>query len=115
MSRSRSIRNAVVWDGSVHIVYDDVELDCDVLASGTSYYYPGCAYNRIGDPGDPPEGDITVESLDVEYVYLEGTDITSWLNQDTLRAITEECMNAIEEGQLGSGERAEPEPDELDG
>lgn len=116
MSRSRSIRNAVVWDGSVHIVYDDVELDCDVLASGTSYYYPGCAYNRNGDPGDPPEGDITVESLDVEYVYLEGTDITSWLNQDTLRAITEECMNAIVEGQLGSGERAEPEPepDELD-
>ena len=109
-----SRRNAVVWDGIVHIVYDDVELDCDVLASGTSYYYPGCAYNRNGDPGDPPEGDITVEALDVEYVYLEGTDITSWLNQDTLRAITKECICAIEEGQLGSGERAEPEPDELD-
>ena len=107
-----SRRNAVVWDGIVHIVYDDVELDCDIRASGTFYYYPGCAYNRNGDPGDPPEGDITVEMLDVEYVYLEGTDITSWLNQDTLRAITEECMNAIEEGQLGSGERAEPELDD---
>ena len=114
MSRRRSIRNAVVWDGIVHIVYDDVELDCDVLALGTFYYYPGCAYSRNGDPGDPPEEDITVESLDVEYVYLEGTDITSWLNQDTLRAITEECINIIEDGQLGSGERAEPEPDELD-
>ena len=101
--------SSVVWDGSVHIVYDDVELDCDVLASGTSYYYPGSAYSRNGDPGDPPEGDITVEALRICYVYLEGTDITSWLNQDTLRAITEECMNAIEEGQLGSGERAEPE------
>lgn len=110
----RSIRNAVVWDGIVRIVYEDVELDCDVLASGTSYYYPGCAYCRNGDPGDPPEEDITVEALDVEYVYLEGTDITSWLNQDTLRAITEECINVIEDGQLGSGERAEPEPDELD-
>lgn len=109
-----SRKNAVVWDGSVHIVYDDVELDCDVLASGTSYYYPGSAYSRNGDPGDPPEGDITVEALRICYVYLEGTDITSWLNQDTLRAITEECMNAIEEGQLGSGERVEPEPDELD-
>lgn len=104
-----SRRNAVVWDGIVHIVYDDVELDCDIRASGTSYYYPGCAYNRNGDPGDPPEGDITVESLDVEHVYLEDTDITSWLNQDTLIAIIEECMNEIVEGQLGSGERAEPE------
>lgn len=109
-----SRRNAVVWNEMVHIVYDDVELDCYVLASGTSYYYPGCAYNRNGDPGDPPEGDSTVEALDVEHVYLEDIDITSWLNQDTLRAITEECINVIEEGQLGSGERAEPEPDELD-
>lgn len=109
-----SRRNAVVWDGIIHIVYDDVELDCDIWASGTSYYYPGCAYSRNGDPGDPPEEDITVEALDVTYVYLEGTDITSWLNQDTLRAITEECIYAIEEGQLGSGARAEPEPDELD-
>lgn len=109
-----SRRNAVVWDGIVHIVYDDVELDCDVLASGTSYYYPGCAYNRNGDPGDPPEEDITVESLDAEHVYLEDTDITSWLNQDTLRAIIEECMSAIEEGQLGSGERAELEPEAED-
>ena len=108
----RSIRNAVVWDGIVHIVYDDVELDCDVLASGTSYYYPGCAYNRNGDPGDPPEEDITVESLEVEYVYLGGIDITSWLKQNTLRAITEACICVIEEGQLGSGERAEPEPED---
>lgn len=110
----RSIRNAVVWDGIVRIDYDDVELDCDVLASGTSYYYPGCAYNRNGDPGDPPEEDITVESLDVKYVYLEGIDITSWLKQDTWRAITEACICVIEDGQLGSGERAELEPDELD-
>ena len=109
-----SRRNAVVWDGSVHIVYDDVELECDIWASGTSYYYPGCAYNRNGDPGDPPEEDITVEELDVEYVYLEGTDITSWLNQDTLKAITEECIDAIEDGQLDSGERAEPEPETED-
>lgn len=104
--------SSVIWCGIVHIVYDDVELDCDVWASGTSYYYPGCAYSRNGDPGDPPEGDITVESLDVSYVYLEGKDITDWLNQDTLRAIADECRNAIEEGQLGSGERAETEPDD---
>ena len=104
--------SSVVWKGIVRIVYDDVELDCDVLASGTSYYYPGCAYDRYGDPGDPPEGDITVESLDVSYVYLEDTDITDWLNQYTLIAITKECMSAIEEGQLGSGERAEPEPED---
>ena len=107
-------RSAVLWDGSVHIEYDGVELDCDVRASGTYYYYPGCMYRRNGDPGDPPEEDTTVEKLTVETVYLDGADITSWLNQDTLKAITDECMNAIEEGQLGSGESMEPEPYEPD-
>lgn len=103
-------RNNVYWDGCVSIEYDGVDLDVDVHASGTYYYYPGCMYRKNGDPGDPPEEDITVEKLTVEKVYLDDEDISSWLNQDTLRAITDECMNAIEEGQLGNGESPEPEP-----
>ena len=38
--------NAVIWDGCVSIEYDCVKLDCDVHASGTYYYYPGCTDRR---------------------------------------------------------------------
>lgn len=109
-----SRNNDTFWDGSVHIEYKNVELDVDVIASGTYYYYPGCMYRRNGDPGDPPEEDTTVEKIEVEAVYLDGADIVSWLKDEVIKEIEELCIDAIEEGQLGSGESMEPEPYEPD-
>lgn len=95
-------RNNAYWDGSVHITYDDVELDCDVLARGTYYYSPGTMYRRNGDPGDPPEEDIDVASLELEDVYIDGENIMHWLKDDVIKEIKDLCIEAIEEGQLSA-------------
>ncbi len=104
--------NAVYWDGSVNITYKDVELDVDVSASGTYYYSPGCMYRRNGDPGDPPEEETTVDKLDVEAVYIDGTNITSWLKDEVIKEIEELCCEAIEDGQLEMETFDEPDYDD---
>jgi len=103
-------KSAVYWDGSVNITYKDVELDVDVIASGTYYYSPGCMYRRNGDPGDPPEEETDIDKLDVEAVYLDDINITSWLKPEVIKEIEDLCYEAIEDGQLGNGEGLDPEP-----
>lgn len=95
-------RNNVYWDGSVNITYKNVELDVDVIASGTYYYSPGCMHRRNGDPGDPPEEETDIISIDIEGVYIAGidVDILKWLNKETIKAIEDLCYEAIEDGQL---------------
>lgn len=102
----------VYWDGSVNITYKGIELDVDVIASGTYYYSPGCMYRRNGDPGDPPEEETDIDKLDVEGVFITGidVDILKWLNKETIKEIEDLCYEAIEDGQLGNGEGLDPEP-----
>ena len=109
-------RSAVYWDGSVNITYKNVELDVDVSAQGTYYYSPGCMYRRNGDPGDPPEEETDVTSIDIEGVFITGidTDIKSWLNAETIKEIEDLCCEAIEDGQLEMETCDEPDYDDDD-
>ena len=109
-------KSAVYWDGGVHISYKDVELDVDVTASGTYYYSPGCMYRSNGDPGDPPEEETDVDTIDVEGVFITGidTDIKSWLKDEVLKDIEALCQEAIEDGQLGNGEGFDDDLEEED-
>lgn len=107
----------VYWDGSVTVTYKDIELDVDVTASGTYYYSPGCMYRRNGDPGDPPEEETDIVSIDIEHIFInsmyEDIDIKSWLNAETIKAIENLCQEAIEDGQLEM-ESCEPDYDDYD-
>lgn len=108
-------KGTVYWDGSVNITYKDVELDVDVSAQGTYYYSPGCMYRRNGDPGDPPEEETDVISIDIEGVFITGidVDIKSWLKDEVLKDIEALCQEAIEDGQLEM-ESCEPDYDDDD-
>ena len=96
----------VYWAGNVYITYKDVELNVYVNASGTYYYSPGCMYRRNGDPGDPPEEETEVTSIDIEHIFITGidddddVDILKWLKPEVIKEIEELCQEAIEEGQL---------------
>lgn len=109
-------KSAVYWDGSVNITYKDVELDVDVSAQGTYYYSPGCMYRKNGDPGDPPEEETDITSIDIEGVFITGIDVNilKWLNKETIKEIEALCQEAIEDGQLGNGEGLEPDYDDYD-
>lgn len=106
-------RNNVYWDGSVHITYKDTELDVDVSASGTYYYSPGCMYRRNGDPGDPPEEDTEVDTIDIEGIWLDGCNILSWLKDEVIKEIEGLCQEVIEDGQLEM-ESCEPDYDDYE-
>ena len=105
----------VYWDGGVHITYKDIELDVDVSATGSYYYSPGTMYRRNGDPGDPPEEETDITSIDIEGVFITGidVDILKWLNKETIKAIEDLCCEAIEDGQLEM-ESCEPDYDDYE-
>lgn len=97
-------RSNVYWDGSVNVTYKDIELDVDISAEGTYAYSPGTMYRSNGDPGDPPEEETDIISIDIEHIFInsmyEDIDIKPWLNVETIKAIEDLCQEAIEDGQL---------------
>lgn len=103
----------VYWDGNAHIIYDGTELDVDLSASGTYQYYPGCAYRSNGDPGDPPEEDTEVDTIDIEGIWLDGVNILKWLKDEVISDITSLCREAIEDGQVEM-ESCEPDYDDYE-
>lgn len=67
-----------------YTVYWNVE----VRGYQDGWYEPGTMYNRWGDPGDPPDGEITdvgVDEIDYRYVVAfkgEGKEVEDRYNND---------------------------------
>lgn len=108
-------KGKVYWDGCCNVTYKGVYLDIDLCASGTYQYSPGCMYRRNGDPGDPPEEETEIDTIDIGGVFIAGidTDILKWLNKEAIKEIEDLCYEAIEDGQLEM-ESCEPDYDDYD-
>lgn len=106
-------KGKVYWDGCCNVEYKGIYLDIDLSASGTYQYSPGCMYRSNGDPGDPPEEETEVDSIDIEGIWLDGVDISKWLKDEVISDITSLCREAIEDGQVEM-ESCEPDYDDYD-
>jgi hypothetical protein len=94
----------VTWSGS----YDDEDVTVDFIATGTHYYSPGCMYRRNGDPGDPPEDDYEVESIDITSAHDDNGECLSRLTDAKIGELEEKIASAIDNGDY------EPEDDYMD-
>ena len=100
----------VIYDGCVSVEYKDKEYDVDVTALGTYTYYPGCMYRKNGDPGDPPEENLNVDSFDVEYIFYHGNRIE--IPDEELKDFNDCVQGALEDLDYGSWEQLDDEPEQ---
>lgn len=92
------------WSGTYYVDYENKEAidkaSVEFTARGTYYYSPGSMYRNNGDPGDPPEEDIDVKSIDITCIRdEEGNDITDSYTEEQIKSIKDDIISEIECGE----------------
>lgn len=94
------IMSTVYFDGLIEVEHSEYGLcTCSVEAVGSYYYDPGCMYLRNGDPGYPPEEELTVTDVNIKEVTDENGDILEpeqYMNNKELLEAVDEAL--YEEG-----------------
>ena len=94
----------IYTNSELSLTVNDVEYTVDVTAHADYYYDAGCMYMRNGDPGYPPESELTIEDVDAVWRDAEGEKVEA----------TEEMTTALEDylqDADGWEENEPPEPD----
>ena len=91
-------------NSELELTVNGVDYTVDVTAHADYYYDAGRMYMRNGDPGYPPESELTIEDVDAVWYDADGKEVE----------VTEEMIDALE-GYLqdtdGWEEDDPPEPD----
>ena len=94
-----NIMSTVYFDGLIEVEHSQFGLcTCSVEAVGSYYYDPGCMYLRNGDPGYPPEEELTVTDVNIKEVTDENGDILKPEQYD------KELSEAIDEALYEEGD-----------
>ena len=87
----------------LEITVNGVDYTVDVTAHADYYYDAGRMYMRNGDPGYPPESELTIEDIEAVWYDEDGNKVEA----------TEEMINALESALQDEEWETEepPEPD----
>lgn len=90
---------------ALELTVDGKDYTVDVTAHADYYYDAGRMYMRNGDPGYPPESELTIEDVDAVWYDTDGKKVDN---------VTEEMTDALEstlQDEDGWEEDEPPEPD----
>lgn len=92
-------------NSELELTVNGVDYTVDVTAHADYYYDAGRMYMRNGDPGYPPESELTIEDVDAVWYDADGNKVDN---------VTEEMTDALEstlQDEDGWEEDEPPEPD----
>lgn len=92
-------------NSELELTVNGVDYTVDVTAHADYYYDAGRMYMRNGDPGYPPESELTIEDVDAVWYDADGKKV-----DNVTEEMTDALENALQE-EDGWEEDKPPEPD----
>lgn len=92
-------------NSELELTVNGVDYTVDVTAHADYYYDAGRMYMRNGDPGYPPESELTIEDVDAVWYDADGNKVDN---------VTEEMTDALEDALQNADNWEEDEPPEPD-
>ena len=102
------------YNDDYRVELNGVEYSVEVSAYGEGWYTPGTMYRSNGDPGDPPDDDFNIETIDIIKIkiWVEG-DVDDWVDlqcsPEERRELDRNLSNIIEQ-ELEEDDFEDPEP-----